>query len=104
MLELNTLSLSELKDLLKDIEREIKRRQNAEKAKAAQQVRDIMATYGLTSEEVLSGKTSKGSRGSVAPKYANPQNAEQTWTGRGRRPQWVQEALASGKSLDDLAI
>lgn len=62
MLELNTLSLSELKDLLRDIEREIKRRQNAEKAKAAQQVRDIMATYGLTSEEVLSGKTNKGSR------------------------------------------
>ena len=101
MLELNTLSLSELKELLKDIEREIKRRQSAEKAKAAQQVRDIMATYGLTSEEVLAGK---GSRGSVAPKYANPQNRSETWTGRGRKPLWVAAHLKKGGTLDDLLI
>ena len=104
MQELNTLSLSELKELLKDIEREIKRRQNAEKAKAAQQVREIMATYGLTSEEVLAGKASKGSRGSVAPKYANPKNRSETWTGRGRKPLWVAEHLKKGGSLDDLLI
>jgi DNA-binding protein H-NS len=43
-----------------------------------------------------------GSKG--MPKYANPANPDQTWTGRGRQPGWVKEALGKGKSLDDLAI
>jgi DNA-binding protein H-NS len=35
-------------------------------------------------------------RGKVAPKYRNPANAEQTWTGRGRMPLWVQELSKTG--------
>ena len=40
----------------------------------------------------------------TAPKYANPQDPTMTWTGRGRKPRWVQESLESGKELDDLLI
>lgn len=40
----------------------------------------------------------------VPPKYRNPDNASETWTGRGRKPKWVEAALASGKSLDDIKI
>ncbi|WP_425415751.1 H-NS family nucleoid-associated regulatory protein [Paracoccus chinensis] len=29
-------------------------------------------------------------------------NPEQTWSGRGRRPQWINEALEAGRTLDDL--
>ena len=57
-------------------------------------------TTHLTREEA---KLSKG-RANVAAKYANPADASQTWTGRGRKPKWVVELLASGKSLDDAAI
>jgi DNA-binding protein H-NS len=32
----------------------------------------------------------------VAPKYRNPANAEQTWTGRGVSPTWVQALKAAG--------
>ena len=48
---------------------------------------------------IATGKTTKG-----AAKYANPANPEQTWTGRGRKPNWVIEALDNGKSIEDLAI
>jgi DNA-binding protein H-NS len=44
------------------------------------------------------------SRGKVAPKYRNPDNPAETWTGRGRQPRWVQAALAEGRSLSDFAI
>lgn len=37
-------------------------------------------------------------------KYANPENAADTWTGRGRKPQWCVEHLAAGGTLDDLLI
>ena len=39
----------------------------------------------------------------VAPKYRNPANAEQTWTGRGVSPAWVQELKAAG-TLDAALI
>jgi DNA-binding protein H-NS len=44
----------------------------------------------------------KGSKS--APKYANPADPSQTWTGRGRKPNWLIEALNEGKSLEDMAL
>ena len=38
------------------------------------------------------------------PKYRNPHNTSETWSGRGKRPQWVDIALARGASLESLAI
>src|SRR3954452_21069972 len=43
-------------------------------------------------------------RRGVSPKYHNPDNPEQTWAGRGRKPKWVEEKLENGSSLDDLLI
>ncbi|MBX3726314.1 MAG: H-NS histone family protein [Xanthomonadales bacterium] len=58
--------------------------------------------------EELFGKASRakkgGKRGVVPPKYRNPANAEQTWTGRGKRPRWFQGLLDSGKKEADLLI
>ncbi len=38
------------------------------------------------------------------PVYRNPFNSAETWTGRGRHPKWVREALARGARLEDLVI
>jgi DNA-binding protein H-NS len=43
-------------------------------------------------------------RRGVSPKYHNPDNPQETWAGRGRKPKWVEEKLSSGSSLDDLLI
>lgn len=40
----------------------------------------------------------------VPPKYRNPTNAKETWTGRGRQPRWVAELVAAGTSLESLII
>ena len=40
----------------------------------------------------------------VLPKFANPDKPSQVWSGRGKRPQWVTEKLASGQALEDLSI
>ncbi len=37
-----------------------------------------------------------------APKYQNPNNAAQTWSGKGKQPHWVEAALAQGKTLESL--
>jgi len=38
------------------------------------------------------------------PVYRNPSNSAETWTGRGRQPKWVRDALASGARLEALRI
>ena len=43
-------------------------------------------------------------RRGVSAKYHNPDNPSETWAGRGRKPKWVEEKLATGSSLDDLLI
>jgi DNA-binding protein H-NS len=41
-------------------------------------------------------RKSKG--GSVAPKYRDPKNPENTWAGRGRTPRWMAAATKGGKA------
>jgi len=38
------------------------------------------------------------------PVYRNPNNSAETWSGRGRQPKWVRDALARGARLEDLTI
>ena len=50
-------------------------------------------------------KTTKGrSLGKVAPKYRNPANAKETWTGRGKQPRWLAAETAKGRKLDEFLI
>jgi DNA-binding protein H-NS len=51
-----------------------------------------------TSKKIgASGKKSALKGKTVAPKYRNPSNHEQTWTGRGIAPAWVQALKAENK-------
>lgn len=46
----------------------------------------------------------KRAKGLPPVKYANPADPKQTWSGRGKKPVWVSECLAQGKTLADLEI
>jgi DNA-binding protein H-NS len=39
----------------------------------------------------------------VAVKYRNPRDLSQTWTGRGRKSNWLVEAVKKGAKLESLA-
>ena len=91
-----------------ELDRQIEQARKQELSDAVGQIKGLMAQYGLSVAD-LSGKgasaakTSAAKGSKVAPKYRNTATGE-TWTGRGRQPKWVEAALASGKSLNDLAI
>jgi DNA-binding protein H-NS len=42
--------------------------------------------------------------GKVAPKYRNPDNPKETWSGRGMQPRWLAEQVKRGKSAADFLI
>jgi DNA-binding protein H-NS len=40
----------------------------------------------------------------VHPKYQNPEEPSETWSGRGKQPRWVGALLGKGMRVDDLLI
>lgn len=44
------------------------------------------------------------SQGIVPVRYRDPDNADNTWTGRGRQPTWLVNAIAAGKKVEDFAL
>lgn len=99
-MDLNTLSLSELKALKKDVEKAIGDFEARKKREALAELEKKAAELGFTVAELLGGKAKKIS----APKYRNPADPSQTWTGRGRIPAWMKEFEAAGNSRDDALI
>ena len=79
-----------------------------EKRELLEEIEKLAEQRGLSLEEVIGVRVKKGrvkkGRAKATPKYRNPKDAEQTWSGRGKHPAWVKEALAAGQELEDLAI
>jgi DNA-binding protein H-NS len=82
---------------------------NQERASVIEELRKKIAEYGLTAADLKlttrGGKKTSSVAAAVksAAKYRSPTG--ETWSGgRGRKPRWITEALAAGKSLSDFEI
>ena len=87
----------------KDLAKAISTCEDRHKAEARAKLEAIAKEMGYSLAELI-GVEVKASRAPAVAKYRHPENAGITWSGRGRKPQWFVEALAAGKSADDLAI
>jgi DNA-binding protein H-NS len=101
-INLQDLSMQELQALSRDIEGELRRRGDEERKRVLVRMKELAASVDMTLEEVIAYSSSKKTKGE--PKFQNPENPRQTWTGRGKRPSWIKAALEQGKSLDELRI
>lgn len=101
-INLDGMTREELINLRKSIDDALKVSEREAKKNALAAAQKAAAEHGFSLDEILSGKKTVGPKS--APKYANPDDPNQTWTGRGRQPNWIKSALAGGKSLDEMAI
>lgn len=104
---LDKMSLEELEAHKREIEATIKGFEKKRRADCLAELRAVAKKHGFALEDFAGGKAGKAAKAASpkgAAKYANPADASQTWTGRGRQPNWVKDALAAGKSLDSMAI
>jgi len=101
--DLKSMSLDDLRTLKKNVETAIADFELRRKKEAVEAVKAAAKDRGFKLEELLGASPKKG-KAKAPPKYAHPDSAALTWSGRGRQPGWIKEALAEGKSLPDFAI
>jgi DNA-binding protein H-NS len=106
--DLKKLTKNQLDNLINQAEARKNELRREEFGKVKEAVVAFARSKGYSIEELF-GKTRRarkaaGKRGTVAPKYRNPRNADETWTGRGKRPRWFQALLDAGKKETELLI
>jgi len=109
---LDHYSLAELNQLIKAAERRLKvlaKRPPA--ARVRRELTQVAAKYGYTIQQLIGGPAQKPvskrrtrKLGKVAPKYRDPDNRRNTWSGRGSQPRWLAEKVARGHSAADFLI
>ena len=105
-MDLSTLSVSQLRDLQQQIPAELKRREAQEKINVLNEVRAFAKARGYAIEDLV-GKDAKikvSSGNKVKVKYRHPENKELEWTGRGRKPKWVEAWVANGGNVEDILV
>jgi DNA-binding protein H-NS len=103
--DLENLTPEELQALAQSVQAALEKHQKEQARHVLAEARRLAASVGYEAAFTKAGKTARAaSQGKVAPKYRNPDNPQEVWSGRGRQPLWVQRALAAGTSLDRLAI
>ncbi|WP_037316768.1 H-NS family nucleoid-associated regulatory protein [Ruegeria halocynthiae] len=103
-INLEKMSRKELIELRDQIEKALKNAEKRERQEALKAAEKAAAEFGFSLSE-LANDTPRSGKGSKAKaKYRNPADPEQTWSGRGRKPQWVHDALKSGADISDMEI
>ena len=99
----------ELKQQAEKLLAEAERMREQEISDAISDIRKKIDLYGLTAADLGLAKSGPGMAAraarpaKAAAKYRGP-NGE-TWSGgRGRKPQWVTQALKEGRNIEDFAV
>lgn len=92
--DLKSMSLEELWKLHEEVIVRLSSILAAEKTKLEERLRRLRPQHHRTRRPYPK----------VFPKYQNPKNPTETWSGRGRQPRWLSPQLRSGKKLDDFRI
>jgi DNA-binding protein H-NS len=100
--ELDRMSLRELQELEFKVRKARANVQERSKADLRKKVETMIADAGFKVSDIFGGRGGKGRK--VAAKYVNPDNPSETWTGRGRKPRWLNAKLQDGAKIEKFLI
>ena len=98
--EINMTTYSEIQKQISTLQEKAEKIRLAELESVINDIKSKIAEYNITAKDLgLSTKPKKiKNTEPVAPKYKNKKG--ETWSGRGRQPQWIKDVIDSGKSID----
>jgi DNA-binding protein H-NS len=101
----------EIERFIIELETVRKKRREAKRQALKDQIEGMVKEHGISLAELFPNteKVRGRSKEKRVPagqdvKFRNPVDPSQTWTGKGRKPAWLIEALTSGKTLEDFAV
>ncbi|HEX7816211.1 H-NS histone family protein [Dyella sp.] len=106
-IDLHSLSYDQLQDLIERAQAQISSTKKDRLSDARRKIQAILTQYHVTLEELFSRHDERAptSRPALPAKYRNPSDPLQTWSGVGRKPRWVVEALKQrGVSLEQFLV
>jgi DNA-binding protein H-NS len=96
------MSIEDLRKLQADVSRAIDSFEERRRKAAAAKVAELARSLGYSVHELSVIGQKSGER--RPDKYANPDDASQRWSGRGRQPAWYKEAIEAGRDPKDFLI
>jgi DNA-binding protein H-NS len=108
-LNLGAMSVDEMWQLHEDLGRALSVRLTTEKRQLEKRLAQLRRENEIRRSETGDEKASKGARERrkyprVLPKYRNPSESSETWSGRGKQPRWLVAALKSGHTIEEFLI
>jgi DNA-binding protein H-NS len=112
--DLNKITQEELiKNPLKDLlafqeilNKAVETRRENEKREIYEKIQSLASESGFSLSELLPNMPSEKNikKATAKIKYRNPNNKDEGWTGKGRKPAWLVALLDAGKKLEDFAV
>ncbi|HEU0198013.1 MAG TPA: H-NS histone family protein [Nevskiaceae bacterium] len=103
-MDISHLSLDDLRNLQKQVAETVVERQKQARVEVKKQIRALAEKNGTTLEELFGIRLRRERSGKAQPKYRNPVNKNEVWSGRGRTPRWMQEQIKHGAKKTDFLI
>jgi len=98
------MSLKDLMELEAKVQAAISEAKDRERIELKQKIEEMASESGFSVEELFVRSRASLKGRTVAPKYINPDNRAETWTGRGRKPKWLVAKLENGAKIEEFAI
>lgn len=100
--DIDTMSREELTSLRQDIDKALSSLDDRRRSEARAAAEKAAREHGFSLDDIVATRKKSGTKN--PPKYRNPEDPRQTWSGRGRQPAWIKEAIKDGKDLESFAI
>ncbi|HDR8935717.1 MULTISPECIES: H-NS histone family protein [Burkholderia cepacia complex] len=100
----------DLQAQIEQLQKQANELKEREKTDAVADMKVKIAKYGITATELgLAIGTTRNGKASPKktpgePRYRNPENNDDTWTGKGPMPRWLKDAIESGKAKESFLI
>ena len=100
--DLEKMSFRELQEYELKVKKAKTGVQERSRSDLRKKLESIAAQAGFKIGDLFGARGGKGRK--VAAKYANPDDASETWTGRGRKPRWLAARLKAGEKQEKFLI